>query len=697
MNILTLKHKTSKTSYNDLIDWLIKNNYLRVPIVVERGEFSVKGSIIDIYPSNQTHPIRIEYFEELIESIRSFDVNNQKSISPIIITDIMPAKNIPNFMAKASSNISTSDILIADIKKGEPIVHVNYGIGIFDGLKRLKINNIEGEYIKINYADNGVIYVPLSQINSIHKYIGSTNVQVSSLNSNKWQKEKKKAKKATESIAMELLELYRYREKKLGFAFSNDDVFEIDLKKGFPYQETEDQKKAINAVKKDMEQFKPMDRLICGDVGYGKTEVAIRAVFKASVDKKQSAIIAPTTILAEQHYHTFKNRLAPFGHKIELLSRLKSKEELKKSLYNLKNGLSDIAIGTHRLLQKDVQFSDLGLLIIDEEQRFGVKHKETIKQLKKNIDVLTMSATPIPRTLYLSLAGARDISVINTPPKERLPIKTILCEYNEAIIKNAILEELKREGQIFFVHNEVKTIASQADLLKKILPDLKIGIGHGQMPPQKLEAIMLDFLNKKYDLLICTTIIESGLDIANANTIIINKADRFGLSQLHQLRGRVGRSNFQAYAYLLYNSYELLSTDAKQRLQALKEYTALGSGYHIALRDMEIRGTGNILGSEQSGNINSIGFSLFCSLLNEAVSEAKGEIKPKLKEYFFKDKEYIPEAYIPDERQRLAIYKRLVNADKETLPLIIEELLDRFGKMPKQLESLISDIETQLN
>ena len=696
MNTITLLTKSKTINHDQLVEKLHQLGYARVPIVVERTEYSVKGSVIDVYPSNQSHPLRIEFdFDELI-SIRSFDINSQRSISQITETEIATADSVPDFMVRVSESEGIGMMLISDIKTGDYVVHANHGIGLFEGLQRLKVAKIEGEYLLIKYAGADRIYVPLNQIALVHKYGGPGNPKVTSLATKEWDKEKTRAKKATEDIAQELLELYKYREQNQGFAFSEDSVWEVDMRQGFPFKETPDQLKAIEAISKDMEDSKPMDRLVCGDVGYGKTEVALRAAFKATLDGKQVAILVPTTLLAQQHYHTFLNRFENFGHRVELLSRFHTKKQVVESLKRLASGESDVAIGTHRLLSNDVKFKDLGLLIIDEEQRFGVKSKEKLKQLRKMVDVLTMSATPIPRTLYMSLSGARDISVINTPPRDRYPIKTTLSEYNNKIIKDAIEFELERAGQVFFVHNMVQTIAGEANKIQKIVPKAKIAIAHGQMPEHELEQTMIDFLERKYDVLVCTTIIESGLDIPNANTIILNNADRFGLAQMHQLRGRVGRSNRHAFAYLLYRSNELITTDAHERLQSLKEYTALGAGYQIAMRDLELRGSGNILGKEQSGHVAAIGFTLFCKMLEESVLEAKGEEVADQKQFEFAPHEYIPEYFIPDSRQRIAVYQRLMAVTPQTFNDLCEELLDRFGQFPLPLQRMLDAIERQI-
>jgi len=492
-------------------------------------------------------------------------------------------------------------------------------------------------------------------------------------------------------MTSELLHLYAHRQKLPGFSFLGDDLWQKDLADTFPFEETPDQQRAILATKEDMAASRPMDRLVCGDVGYGKTEVAVRAAAKAAAAGKQVVILVPTTILAEQHYNNFKERFKETPFVIAMLSRFRLKKDQAQTVADLARAKIDIVIGTHRLLSKDVRFHDLGLLVIDEEQRFGVRDKERLKKIKQNVDVLTLSATPIPRTLYLSLAGARDLSVINTAPIDRSPIRTYVLPYNEAVVREAILREIDRGGQIYFLHNVVKTIVGAAAKIKRLVPEAKVAVAHGQMPERQLENTMIDFLDRKFDVLVCTSIIESGLDIQNVNTILINNADHFGLSQLYQIRGRVGRSAVKAYAYLFYQPHQVMTTEAQQRLAAITEFTALGSGYKLAMRDLEIRGAGNLLGREQSGHILEVGFDLYCELLEQAVREVKGQksVSPREVMLDLKVEGFIPEAYIVDERQRIAVYRRmnLLQSQAELLEMK-QELLERFGPVPAKLAKL---------
>ncbi|MBU2439896.1 transcription-repair coupling factor, partial [bacterium] len=506
-------------------------------------------------------------------------------------------------------------------------------------------------------------------------------------------------KRSIQKLAQELYNLYVARKEIRGFAFSKDNNWQQELEMSFPYEETYDQLQALSEVKADMEVVKPMERLVCGDVGYGKTEIAIRAAFKAVLDGKQVAILAPTTILVQQHYDNFRERMSSFPINIDMLSRFRTKQEQKKVIENLEEGKVDIIIGTHRLIQNDIRFKDLGLLIVDEEQRFGVLHKERIKKLKESIDSLTLTATPIPRTLHMSLIGVRDLSVINTPPEDRFPIATYICRRDDKVITEAIRRELDREGQIFFVHNRVRSIQKIARDLNRLFPQARIGIAHGQMAEEQLEDIMIDFLEKKYDILVCTTIIEIGLDIPNVNTIIIDDAHKFGLSQLYQLRGRVGRADRRAYAYFLYPSYRSISDTAKKRLQAIKEFSELGSGFKLAMRDLEIRGAGNLLGKEQHGSVSEVGFNLYCRLLEEAIKELREEKEEKEKEkditpvIDIKIDAYIPGGYIPDLKQRVLIYKKLAEIkDLEDLERAKEELRDRYGIYPRELRNLLEII-----
>ncbi len=592
------------------------------------------------------------------------------------------------------------ETFFGDIKPGDYVVHIDHGIGIFRGLTRLSLHGVEREYLEVEYAAGDRLYVPVHQADRLSRYVSISDEPpaLHRLGTADWEFAKERARRAVTEIAKELLQLYTAREVVTGHAFSPDTPWQAELEASFPYEETPDQLRAVEEVKRDMEQPRPMDRLICGDAGYGKTEVALRAAFKAVMDGKQVAVLVPTTVLAQQHYETFKERLKPFPVTVEMLSRLRSPAEQKEILEKLKKGAIDIIIGTHRLLQKDVVFKDLGLVIIDEEQRFGVLHKEHFKKLRTQVDVLTLTATPIPRTLYMSLAGIRDMSTIETPPEERLPVKVYVGPYDETMVRQAILRELNRGGQVFFVHNRVQDIKEVAAKVKKLAPNARIEIAHGQLPEEKLARVMLDFASGKIDILVCTSIIESGLDIPNANTIIVNKADTFGLAQLYQLRGRVGRGSVRAYAYFLYDPETPLSESARRRLEAIMEAGELGAGLRIALKDLEIRGAGEILGPKQHGHIAAIGFELYCRLLARAVQELReGEEAAKSSLLALSDvnidlplPSYIPEDYVPDPFLRLQLYRRM--AQLQTLEQIEEmraELEDRFGPLPVAVRYLL--------
>ena len=550
--------------------------------------------------------------------------------------------------------------------------------------------------------------MPAEQINLLCRYRGAMTAKLSKMGGGDWNNIKNRAKKAVEDVAKDLLRLYANRKMSQGIAFDEDTVWQYEMEEAFPYTETPDQMKAIIDTKTDMENQKPMDRLICGDVGFGKTEVAIRAVFKAVMSEKQVAVVTPTTLLAYQHYKTFKERFAPFPIKVELLSGFKTPKEQKEIVRKLALGEIDVVIGTHRLLQNDILFKKLGLLVIDEEHKFGVKHKEKLKTLKNNIDILTMSATPIPRTLYMSLSGIKDISVINTPPVNRLPIKTFVGEYKDTTVKNAIINELDREGQVFILYNRVETINQFADSIKKLVPNAKVCIGHGQMDKKVLEDIMLDFAQGKFDVFVCTTIIESGLDIPNANTMIIMDSDKFGLAQLYQIRGRVGRSERQAYCYCLYKNSMSLTKEAFNRLQAIKDFTNLGSGYQIALRDIEIRGVGNILGTRQHGQMINVGFDTYCQLLEETINELRGEKVEKTEPAIIdiNVSAYISDDWVMDEEsdiqaakeQKMIEYKKLADVKNSSeLDLIMYEWKDRFSTLPKEVENLIKLVRLRLS
>lgn len=603
--------------------------------------------------------------------------------------------------AKTIKDEGVADELLADLKAGDFVVHENYGIAVYRGQQTLEWEGVKQEYLLLEFAGGDKVYVPPSLAGLVEKYTGAGDYQprLSHLGTAHWQKTKAKVKKALKDMTKELIALYAARNKIAGIAYPADDIWQKELAGTFPYEETPDQLKAIDEVKLDMEAGKPMDRLVCGDVGYGKTEVAIRAAAKAAAAGKQVAVLVPTTILAEQHYNNFKQRLSSTPFVVEMLSRFRSAAEQKQIVKALAGGGIDIIIGTHRLISKDVAFKDLGLLIIDEEHRFGVGHKEKLKRFKQNVDVITLTATPIPRTLYLSLSGARDMSLINTPPVDRSPIHTYVLPWSEAVVKEAIGRELDRGGQVYFVHNFVESISGMAAKIRKLVPGARVAVGHGQMKERELEKTMLDFMTGKFDVLVCTSIIESGLDIPNVNTILIDQADQLGLAQLYQIRGRVGRSAARAYAYLFYHPARAMTDTALERLKAIQELTALGSGYKLAMKDLEIRGAGNMLGAEQSGHIYEVGFDLYCELLETAVKEVKGisEVSPREVEVDLKVEAFIPADYIEDDRQRLATYRRLnlIKTAKE-LAELKNELVDRFGAIPNSLARLLSIVDLKV-
>jgi len=586
-----------------------------------------------------------------------------------------------------------------ELKEGDYVVHVHHGIGRYLGLKQLEIGGVKKDYLVLQYAGNDRLYVPVEQIALVQKYVGAEGhvPRLHRLGGGEWQKVKKRVQQAVEDMAKDLLELYAHRAALSGHAFSPDTPWQKEFEEAFPYQETPDQLRAIQEVKSDMEKPKPMDRLICGDVGFGKTEVALRAAFKAVMDGKQVAVLAPTTVLAQQHYRTFKERFAPFPIRIAVLSRFCPVREQREVIQKLKTGEIDIVIGTHRLLSEDVGFKDLGLLIIDEEQRFGVFHKEKLKKLRSQVDVLSVSATPIPRTLHMALAGLMDMSLIETPPAGRLPVQTYVVEYSPQLVKEAIRREMARGGQVYFVHNRILDIQEVAQEIKQLVPEARVAVAHGRMEEEELEKVMLDFIAGKYDVLVCTTIIESGLDIPNVNTLIVDESDKFGLSQLYQLRGRVGRSDRLAYAYFTYRPDRVLGELAEKRLQAIKEFTALGSGYKVALRDLEIRGAGNLLGPEQHGHMLAVGFDFYCQLLEEAVRKLKMQRESPPEGYRKRAPvplelmvdTFLREDYIPSVSLKMEIYKRLMSArDWEEIRKIRQEVEDHFGPLPPEGENL---------
>lgn len=683
-------------------------------------EYSVKNYDVVLTSENELQTSRLtellsEFNGELAELIESRKIkletlpikegfiHNKEKI--LLLTDYQifnkPYRTKLSSKKKSSKSKSKS---FASIKHGDYVVHETYGIGKYAGLKTIAIGEAKQESMKLLYNEGGIVYVNLNYLNLVKRYSSNENLQptLSTLGTGEWERRKSKTKKKIKEAARELIELYAKRKATTGFQFSSDSIWQKELEASFFYEDTPDQEKVTNEVKLDMEAENPMDRLVCGDVGFGKTEVAVRASFKAVQDGKQVALLVPTTILAEQHFNTFKDRLTQFPVRVAALSRFQTKKEQNETLKNLKDGKVDVVIGTHRLLSKDIKFKDLGLLMIDEEHRFGVTAKEKLREIKINVDTLTLTATPIPRTLNLSLLGARDLSIIATPPPNRQPIYTNVSTFDISKIREWIYTEIKRGGQVYFVHDRVESISKLADYLNKHIPHIKIGIAHGQMKSSQLEEVIHGFLSRKYDVLLSTKIIESGLDIPNVNTIIVNRADRFGLAELHQLRGRVGRSTRQAYAYFIVPSLSGMTKKAMRRLQAIEEYTEIGSGFNLSMRDLEIRGAGNLLGKEQSGFINEIGFDLYIKMIDEAVEELKYQeykeifktlpkqedrTEPTLDAYF---EIGIPETYMPEQMDRLSFYTALYSIKKlEELEELREEMEDRFGPIPGLVKRLL--------
>ncbi len=656
-----------------------------------------------------------ERIKEVLSSYEIFELNFIKNITSqgtiipeakiLLITDRelfnKRQKDIPSNRKRHYKEKAEYIENINDIREGEYVVHSIHGVGIYKGLTKQEFDGQLKDYLTIEYANSDKLHIPAEQINMLCRYRGSGQIKpkLSRMGGSDWEGVKQKVKKAVETIAYDLLRLYARRKMQKGIEFAPDSPLQLEMEDSFEYIETPDQLKAINQIKEDMEGSNPMDRLICGDVGFGKTEVAMRAMFKAVTSLKQVAVIVPTTVLALQHYQTINDRFKPFGIDVELLCRFRSTKQRNETLKNLATGKCDVVIATHALLQDKVIFKDLGLLVIDEEHRFGVRHKEKLKEFRENIDIISMSATPIPRTLYMSLSGIKDISVINTPPQNRLPIKTYVGEYNEQIVRNAITNELDRDGQVFYLYNRVETIEEFKLELQKLVPNARIAIGHGQLNEKELENVIIGFDNHESDILLCTTIIENGLDIPNANTIIIHESDKLGLAQMYQLRGRVGRSEKQAYCYCLYKKNKELSDEAKERLKAIKEFTTLGSGYRIAMRDVEIRGVGNILGTKQHGHMINVGFDTYCQLLEETVNELKGEgvniKKPTVVD--INVTAYIPDEWVGSTEQKMIEYKRLSDVKNETeLNYIVSEWKDRFSRIPDEVENLIKLIKIRL-
>lgn len=691
----------SYPGYSTLISQLADRHYTRVNMVLEAGEFAVRGSIIDVFPTNQSHPIRIEYSEDDIERLATMDIHSQRSLSVLTGTRIVDAETKADLI-QFSVAVESADLgLISDLEAGDYVVHEHHGIGLYQGLFHMTIGRREGEYLLIQYKGEDRLYVPLEQMQKIHRYSGSElKPKINGLSDGIWQRSVTRARRATLDLALDLYDTQKNRIQEPGFAFQEDTVWQIELEHNFPFQPTPDQLRITEEVKRDMEEARPMDRLICGDVGYGKTEIAIRAAFKAVENEKQVAILTPTTILAEQHYRSFKARFDPYSYRVEMLSRFRTKDEQRAIIKDLKHDHIQVIVGTHRLLQKDIAFHDLGLLIIDEEQRFGVTHKERIKALKQNVDIITITATPIPRTLYMSLTGAKDFSLLETAPENRKPVLTAVTGYQDKTVKNAIEAELKRKGQVYYVFNSIEKMPGRLAHLTKLLPGVRFACAHGRMNAEALDRVFTGFTNAEYDVLVATTIIENGIDIPNVNTMIIEQAENFGLSQIHQLRGRVGRIDRQAYCYLLHNPGGILSDKARKRLTAIKEYASLGAGYKLAMKDLEIRGAGTLLGEKQSGHMTAIGFELYCRLLEDAVTNTHHRkirerpiitLDPELKTL-------IPESYVENPRERLALYQRLMNAEvREQIDEIRNELEDRYGTIPELVIHLLMAIRAQLH
>ncbi|WP_022668421.1 transcription-repair coupling factor [Desulfospira joergensenii] len=689
-----------------LVDWIQKRSdlgqktlcVLSQPVQAKRllsllAPYGIEPGFVDSFDSVRGKRPGIYY---LIGDLGAGFILEQEGLALITENEIFGKKRIRRHKS-AARDLKTEFIAPEELKEGDIVVHMEHGLGQYRGLCRLKVENIAQDFILILFRDDDKLYLPVDRIEMIGKYVGMDGYTpvLDKIGSKTWVKSKAKAKAEVEKMAADLLDLYAKRRVKKGFSFSRPDHVYNDFEASFPYEETRDQLKAIDDVSLDMESPIAMDRLVCGDVGYGKTEVAVRAAFKAVNDGKQAAVVVPTTILAEQHLATFRERFSNYPVNVECLSRFRSRKEQTRIIKQMESGLTDIVIGTHRLLQKDVGFKSLGLLVIDEEQRFGVKHKEALKKKRSTVDVLALSATPIPRTLHMSLTGMRDISVITTPPADRQPIVSYISKYEEAIVKDAVKKELARNGQVFFVHNNIKSIFKMAAELEALVPEAKIGVAHGRLSEADLEKVMFQFVNFEINLLVCTTIIESGLDIPSANTMIINKAERFGLSQIYQLRGRIGRGDHQAYAYLFISDESRLTKDAKKRLSALMEYKDLGSGFQIAMKDLQIRGAGTALGASQSGHIAAVGYDMFLKLLDNAVHELKGEsrIEPLEPEINASISSGFPDTYIESVEQRLTLYRRLSRLTRVSeIADMKKELADRYGKLPKEAENMLLKI-----
>lgn len=686
-----------------LTEYIENNIYNGYKVVVFADSKEKAKFLRDLFETEGISSVITEDFNHEIKTGQVFILGSSlpsgfeyRNIKYLFLTHKEIYGKAKQFTKKRVKKKTTKDIInYSDLVIDDFVVHENHGVGQYKGIEQIEVQGIKKDYIIIQYRGNDRLFIPTDQMNLVQKYIGGEAVKprLNKLSGIEWQKAKQKAKKSVEVIAEDLIELYAERSKIKGYSFSKDTEWQKEFESSFIYEETPSQIRSIEEIKRDMESEKPMDRLLCGDVGYGKTEVAIRAAFKAIMDGKQVAFLVPTTILAQQHYNTILERFKDYPMKVEMLSRFRTAKEQKQILKDLNRGLIDIVVGTHKILSKDLVFKDLGLLIIDEEQRFGVRHKEKLKDLKKNIDVLTLSATPIPRTLQMGLVGIRDMSTLDEPPEERFPINTYVIEFNPQIIKDAINREMLRGGQIYFVYNKIHDIDEVRFKLLDLVPDAKIAIAHGRMSERELENVMLDFGDGEYDILLCTTIIETGLDIANVNTMIVYDADKMGLSQLYQLKGRIGRGDRTSYAYFTYEQNKSLTEISEKRLMAIKDFTEFGSGYKIAMRDLELRGAGNILGEVQSGHISAVGYDLYVKLLEETLGEIRGEA-PKVKasevEIDIKIDAYIPSSYIEDSNEKIDMYKKIASINtEEDYDEIVEELIDRFGDIPKMVQNIM--------
>lgn len=666
--------------------FLIANSHRIENIENTLNDFEIKASIAD---SGQVKPNTVQIINASLAN--GFEFSDEKIV---VITETELFNKVTKKRRRPTLNNAERLKNYNDLKPGDYVVHVNHGIGKFTGIQTMEVDGKHQDYITVEYRDNGTIFIPVTQLNLIQKYVASEGKtpKVNKLGGTEWQKTKTKVQSSIEDIADDLIELYAKREAEEGFAFGKDDDMQRDFEDSFAYPETPDQIRSTNEIKHDMEQNKPMDRLLVGDVGFGKTEVALRAAFKAVENQKQVALLVPTTILAQQHFETMQDRYANFPINVAIMSRFQTAKQIKETIKGLKDGSIDIVVGTHRVLSKDVEFNDLGLLIVDEEQRFGVKHKERLKQLKSKIDVLTLTATPIPRTLNMSMLGVRDLSIIETPPSNRYPIQTYVMEQNADAVRSAINREMERNGQVFYLHNRVEDIERTVAEIEALVPEARVSYAHGQMTESQLEGVIYDFVQGEYDVLVTTTIIETGVDMPNANTLIIEDADRYGLSQLYQLRGRVGRSSRVAYAYFMYRANKVLTEVSENRLEAIKNFTELGSGFKIAMRDLSIRGAGNLLGKQQHGFIDSVGYDMYMQMLTNAVNQKRG-VKEKATsdtELNLKIEAYIPSEYINDDRQKIEMYKRIKQVDsEESIREVQAELTDRFGTIPVETEALI--------